>query len=645
MKARLFVSVLILAITVCQASVGTSAVLPTATAASQATEDRDASRSISQRVDALLAQMTLDEKIGQMTQVERNSITPAEVAQFNIGSVLTGGDSLGDNKAVTWRKQVAAFVNAAQQSRLKIPLLFGADAVHGHAHLSDATIFPHNIGLGATRDAGLVERIGRATAQEMIATGIRWNFAPVVAAPQDIRWGRTYEGFSENTALVSEMGAAYVKGLQSAPASQTVMATAKHFLADGGTKIGTSKGSAMGKRFLLDQGDAQMDEATLRELFLPPYKAALDAGAKSVMVSFSSWNGTKMHGNKYLITDVLKGELGFKGFVVSDWQGIDQIHPDYYQAVVTAINAGVDMNMVPYDFKKFMSALKHAVEIGDVPQARIDDAVRRILTAKYELGLFEQPQHDTQAEASVGTVEHRALAREAVRKSLVLLENEDKTLPLNKQARVIFVAGQGADSTGYTSGGWTLEWQGTTENVGSGTTILDAVKQAVSPQTRVEYNSFGSFQNLKDAQGVPLRANVGIVVLAEEPYAEGVGDRANLELSDADLAVLARVGQVSDRVIVILVSGRPLVITDALPLSDAFVAAWLPGTEAQGITDVLFGDFEFSGKLPYTWPRSNSQLPFDFKHLRTAGCDAPLFPYGYGLTTRDASPEFLDCAK
>lgn len=595
-----------------------------------------------QRVDALLAQMTLAEKIGQMTQIEHNSIRPEQVRQYALGSVLSGGGGLRDNSPATWRENVLKYENAARQTRLKIPLLYGLDAVHGNAHVAGATIFPHNIGLGATRDAALVERIGRATAEQLVATGVNWNFAPVVAVPQDVRWGRTYEGFSENTALVSELGAAYIKGLQSAPAPLAVLATPKHFLADGGTKFGTSK-TVIQMPYLLDQGDAQMDEATLRALFLPPYQAALDAGAQTVMVSFSSWNGTKMHAQKYLLTDVLKGELGFEGFIVSDWQGIDQINPDYYQSVVTAINAGVDMSMEPYNAEKFIATLTRAVEQGDVPMARIDDAVRRILTVKFKMGLFEQPVKDADPATVLNNAAHRALAREAVRKSLVLLQNQNKTLPLDKNAPVIFVAGQGANSTGYTSGGWTLEWQGTTANVGAGMTIVDAVKQTILPQTRVEYNRFGNFDNFKDAQGNSLRANVGIVVLAEDPYAEGIGDRADLDLDNTAIQMLERVKQVSDRVVVILVSGRPRGIADALPLSDAFVAAWLPGTETQGITDVLFGAYEFTGKLPYTWQRRNAQLPFDFKNLKTEGCDAPLFPYGFGLTTQDASPEGMDC--
>lgn len=608
---------------------------------------RDPDQSFEKRVDDLLARMTLAEKIGQMTQVENNSITPAQVKQYAIGSVLSGGGGYGDNSPQTWRELAESFDQTALETRLGIPLLFGIDAVHGHGHVADAVYFPQNIGLGATRDAALVEKIGRATAEQVSATAIHWNFAPVVAVPQDIRWGRTYEGYSENTALVTELGAAYVRGLQNINGKtdlanpQTVLATPKHFLGDGGTKFGTST-QFIEQQYLLDQGDMQTDEATLREVFLLPYKAAIDAGAETVMASFSSWNGVKMHAQKKLLTDVLKGELGFNGFIVSDWGAIDQIDADYYRAVVTAINAGVDMNMAPYDYKKFITTLTQAVEKGDVPQARIDDAVRRILTVKFNKGLFEQPIPQTDAATLLDNAAHRTLAREAVQKSLVLLKNENQTLPLKKDARVIFVAGEAADKTGFQNGGWTLDWQGVRGDAG-GTSLLDAVKKVVSPNTHVEYSRLAKFDALKDESGNPLKAEVAIVVIAEPPYAEGNGDRAKLELDSSDISRIETARQVSKRVVVVLYSGRPLVITDALSYADAFVAAWLPGSEGEGITDVLFGDVQFSGKTPYTWPRSSAQLPFDFQKMKTAGCDAPLFAYGFGLTTNDPSPKILEC--
>ncbi len=353
---------------------------------------------VEERVSALLSEMTLAEKIGQMTQVEKNSIREGDITRYFIGSILSGGGGYPDpNTPEAWASMVDAFQREALTTRLAIPILYGVDAVHGHGNLHGATIFPHEIGLGATRDAELVRRIGQATAEEMLATGIPWNFAPVVAVTQDIRWGRTYESYGEDAALVTELGQAYIQGLQSIPegfaaaAGQDlfVLATPKHFLGDGGTAYGTST-QVIFKPYLLDQGDMRLDEAGIRGLFLPPYQAAVESGARSVMVSFSSWNGVKMHAQDYWITDVLKGELGFQGFVVSDWGGMDQISSDYYDSIVTGVNAGIDMNMVPYDYLRFLDTMTQAVHEGDISLARIDDAVRRILTVKMELGLFER---------------------------------------------------------------------------------------------------------------------------------------------------------------------------------------------------------------------------------------------------------------
>ncbi|HEY4689489.1 MAG TPA: glycoside hydrolase family 3 N-terminal domain-containing protein [Anaerolineae bacterium] len=622
------------------------AVAPTET--SQTPAYLDPSLPVEQRVEDLLARMTLAEKIGQMTQVEKNSMVPNDVASLTIGSVLSGGDGTGDNSPEQWRNLADGFQRYALQSRLRIPLIFGVDAIHGHGHVYGATIFPQNIGLGATRDPDLIERIGRATAEEMAATSIRWNFAPVVAVPQDIRWGRTYEGFSENTDLVTLLGAAYVRGLQNVNGREdlsdplAVLATPKHYLGDGGTKFGTST-QVIFQPYLLDQGDMQVDEATVRQLFLPPYQAAIEAGAKSIMVSFSSWQGKKMHAHKYLLTDVLKGELGFTGFLISDWQAIDQLPGDYYSDIVTSINAGLDMNMVPTDYHGFIDGLTRAVNEGKVPMERIDDAVRRILTVKFEMGLFEHPYADPALLSLVGNDAHRALAREAVRKSLVLLKNDNQTLPLSKDTPLIFVAGQAADDIGIQSGGWTIEWQGKIGGIQPGTTILEGIRQTVSSQARVEYNRFGQFDSVTDAQGNPLVADVGIVVVGEPPYAEGVGDRAELALSDVDIALINHVKTQSRKVIVVLISGRPLAVTEHLPEWDAFVAAWLPGTEGGGVADVLFGDYPFTGKLPYSWPRWNSQLPLGYRTLPTEGCEAPLFPFGYGLDTGSPSPAWPDC--
>jgi beta-glucosidase len=459
---------------------------PTATAR-QADSYQDARLPAGRRAERLLAQMTLEEKIGQMTQIEKNSITPEDVAAYFIGSVLSGGGgSPPDNTPKGWAEMVDGFQRSALDTRLAIPLLYGVDAVHGHGNLKGATLFPHNIGLGAAGDPVLVERIGRATAEEMIATGIFWNFAPVVAVPQDIRWGRTYEGYRENTGQVAALGAAYIRGLQGA--TPPVAATAKHFIGDGGTAFGTSTTVNNNQPYLLDQGDMQLDEDAARALFLPPYRAAVDAGALSLMVSFSSWNGTKMHAQEHLLIDVLRGELGFQGLLVSDWQAIDQIPGDYYADVVTSINAGLDMIMVPYDYRTFISTLTEAVEKGDVPMSRIDQAVTRILTLKFQLGLFERPFSDPAALDQVGTEAHRALAREAVRKSLVLLKNAGQALPVAKDTPVIFVAGQAADDVGLQSGGWTIQWQGVPGSITPGTTILDGIRAAVDPATQVEFD-------------------------------------------------------------------------------------------------------------------------------------------------------------
>ena len=443
-------------------------------------------------IDSLVEQMTLAEKIGQMTQVEKNSISADDVTRYFIGSVLSGGGGNPEpNSPENWAKMVRSFQEAALKTRLAIPLIYGSDAVHGHNNVHGATIFPHQIGLGASNDPELVEKIGHATAAEMMATGVTWNFAPVVAAPQDIRWGRTYEAYGENTDLVSRLGAAYIKGLQSQPdgfktdagESIYVLATPKHYLGDGATTFGAANLS-----YLLDQGDMQVDEATIRSLYLPAYKSAVDAGAMSVMISFSSWNGTKMHAQKGLITDVLKGELGFKGFTVSDWGGIDQIDPDYYISVVTAINAGVDMNMVPLDYIRFIDTMKQAVTNGDIKQDRIDDAVRRILTVKFMLGLFQHAYSDPAMINSVRSQDHVELAREAVRKSLVLLKNDKSTLPISKETPKILVAGRGADNIGMQSGGWTIEWQGKSGNITIGTTILEGIKAAATSKTQVIYD-------------------------------------------------------------------------------------------------------------------------------------------------------------
>jgi beta-glucosidase len=517
----------------------------------------------------------------------------ADVQKYFLGSVLSGGNSDPDtgNTAQDWLKFVNSFQTYALQTRLKILLIYGIDAVHGHNNIDGATVFPHNLGLGATHDPKLVERAARVTAEEVAGTGIRWAFAPCVTVPQNARWGRTYEGYSDNSALVSELGIAAVRGLQSNQLSAeptSVLACAKHFIGDGGTTNG------------IDQGNTVCDEATLRKLYLPPYRAAIKAGVGSIMVSYSSWNGVKMHGNKYLLTDVLKGELGFQGFLVSDWAAIDQLSPDYKHDIEQAINAGLDMIMIPNgrdktnNYVEFINDLKSLVADRKVPQSRIDDAVRRILRIKIQLGLFESTATDPALTAAVGSPEHRAVARECVRESLVLMKNEKHVLPLAKNVQHLVVVGAGADDLGMQCGGWTVDWQGGHGNIThGGTTLLAAIRQAVSAATQVTFSPDAS--DLKNADAI-------IAVIGEAPYAEMKGDREELKLSAEDQALIAKAKAGGAPVVTLLYSGRPLELGTALADSDALVAAWLPGSEGRGMTDVLFGDYKFTGKLPRAWP-------------------------------------------
>ncbi|CAG0930378.1 beta-glucosidase [Thermoflexales bacterium] len=611
---------------------------------------QDPAQPVEARVKDLLGRMTTEEKIGQMLQPAFSSIDPKTVTQLSVGSVLAGGDGNGVDTPESWLGLIAGYEEAALESRLGIPLIFGWDAIHGSGHLKGGTLFPQDIGLGATRNAELVQQVARLTADEMAGVGVQWNFAPVVAVVQDTRWGRTYESFAENTELVTELGEAYVRGLQSVDGTinlnhpLAVLATPKHYLGDGGTTWGSSRQNIFDHPFMLDQGDTRVDEATLRALYLPPYKAAVDAGALSIMPSFSSWNGTKMHGNQYLLTDVLKEELGFEGFLISDWEGISQLPGNSYDQVVKAINAGVDMYMGT-EWQNFYNQLDKAIENGDVPLSRIDDAVARILRAKFTLGLFEHPLADPEAFDRIGSAEHRALAREAVRQSLVLLVNENQTLPIAKATPLIFVAGQAAEDIGLQAGGWTITWQGQEGKVMPGTTILQGIQELAGSESQVVYDRYALFNDAAEAQGSLAKADVGIVVVAEKPYAEGVGDEADPKLSIVDLALIEQMRERADKVVVVMMTGRPIEITEQLPLADAWVAAWLPGTEGHGVADVLFGDYEFTGKLPFTWQRWNAQLPFDFASLPTYGCDAPLFPYGHGLTTKDKSPVMLECER
>jgi beta-glucosidase len=524
----------------------------------------------------------------------------------------------------------------ALKSRLGIPILYGIDGVHGHNNVIGAVIFPHHVGLGCTRDPELVEEVGRVTAAEIRATGIQWTFAPCVTVPRDERWGRTYEGFSEDPDVVAELGEAMTRGLQGERLSDplAVVACAKHFVGDGGTSAQTGEyqqgETAFGNerdhkhiKMKLDQGNTAVDEATLRRVHLAPYLPSIEAGVATIMPSYSRWNGVKCSGNKFLLTDVLKNELGFQGFLISDYNAIDQIDPDYKRAVEISINAGMDMGMAPNTYKQFYETLLELVKSGRVPESRIDDAVTRILRVKAAAGLLDKNRSqlaDRSLHESFGSSEHRAVAREAVRKSLVLLKNENDALPLAKQATRIHVGGKSADDVGNQCGGWTVQWQGESGDVTTGgTTILDAIRESVAANTKVTFAKDGS-----GAQG----ADVGVLVIGEPPYAEGNGDTAELALSDEDIAAFKNMKAAGIPVVVVLVSGRPLILEPILAEADAIVAAWLPGTEGQGVADVLFGDFAPTGKLAYTWPKSVEQLPINIGDAKYA----PQFAFGYGLT-------------
>ncbi|MER5295217.1 glycoside hydrolase family 3 N-terminal domain-containing protein [Streptomyces pharetrae] len=575
---------------------------------------QDPSLPVPQRVDDLLGRMTLDDKLGQMTQIEKDALVPqSDLATYRIGSVLSGGDStVSPNNAQTWADTYDSLQRTALATPLGIPVIYGIDAVHGHNAVRGATLFPHNIGLGATRDPALVQRIGRAVAEEVAGTGIDWSFAPCLCVARNDRWGRTYESFGETPELPTAM-TSFITGLQGStlggdPAS--VLATAKHYIGDGGTTGG------------VDQGNTQISETELRAVHLPPFRKAVERGVGSVMLSYSSWNGVRSHAHKYLVTDVLKGELGFTGFVVSDWAAVDQLdgQSGFSGAeIATAVNAGVDMVMVPHDYKRFLSLLRGEVSAGRIAMARIDDANRRVLTKKFQLGLFERPLTDRSYTATVGSAAHRALAREAVRASQVLLKNDGGILPLPRTGR-LFVAGKSADDIGNQSGGWTVGWQGRSGPVTEGTTILQGIRGAVADPARITYDRYGN--------GIDGSYTAAVAVVGETPYAEMRGDRPDgMGLDQEDLQTLARLKASGVPVVVVLVSGRPLDIADRLPDWRALLAAWLPGTEGGGVADVLFGDHAPTGKLPMTWMRSASQQP-----VNDGDGKSPLFPYGYGLT-------------
>ena len=586
---------------------------PVAAATAAGLPYQDPTLPVATRVADLLSRMTLDEKIGQMTQAERANASASDITTYRLGSILSGGGSApSPNTATGWADMYDGLQRGALATPLGIPMIYGVDAVHGHNNVYGATIFPHNIGLGATRNAALTQQIGQAVAEEVSGTGIDWDFAPCLCVARNDRWGRTYESFGEVPAIASSLST-IITGLQGSsiggPAS--VLATAKHYVGDGGTVGGD------------DQGNTVLTDAELRAIHLPPFQAAVQRNVGSVMISYSSWNGVKMHGNQYLITQVLKNELGFAGFVVSDWNGIDQIdgNSGFTAAEVTlAINAGIDMVMVPSAWKTFITTLRAEVNNGHVTMARIDDANRRILTKKFELGLFEKPLTDRSYTSTVGSAAHRSLARQAVRESQVLLKNSANVLPLAKDNNKIFVAGKNADNIGNQCGGWTISWQGSSGTITPGTTILQGIRAAAGPGTTVTYNQRGS--------GIDSSYKVAIAVVGETPYAEGQGDRTgSMSLDRDDLRVINTLRGKGVPVVVVLVSGRPLDIAAELPNWNGLIASWLPGTEGAGVADVLFGDYKPTGKLPSTWMASVSQQPINDGDGQT-----PLFPLGYGLT-------------
>ncbi|PIA54392.1 hypothetical protein AQUCO_00900735v1 [Aquilegia coerulea] len=592
---------------------------------------KNPNETIESRVKDLLSRMTLKEKLGQMTQIERTVASPFVLENLSIGSILNGGGSVPMEQASPsdWADMIDSFQTCALKSRLQIPIVYGTDAVHGHNNVYGATIFPHNVGLGATRDADLVQRIGAATALEIRATGVHYTFAPCVAVCRDPRWGRCYESFSEDTEIVRKM-TSIVSGLQGVPPEghprgypfvagrKNVIACAKHFVGDGGTDRG------------INEGNAILPFNELENIHIAPYLDCLSQGVSTVMVSYSSWNGSKLHSDKFLLTDILKDKLGFKGFVISDWEGIDRLSQphgsDFRYCISSSIKAGMDMVMVPYRYDQFLDDFIYLVESGDIPMTRIDDAVERILRVKFVAGLFEHPFADRSLLDMVGCERHRELAREAVRKSLVLLKNgtdpKKPFLPLDKNARKILVAGRHADDLGYQCGGWTITWHGGGGKVTIGTTILDAIKATVGDKTDVIYEQYPSATTLADRD-----ISFAIVVVGEDAYAEYLGDNSELKIPFNGTELIEFVAE-QVPTLAILISGRPLVLEPALlEKIDAFVAAWLPGSEGEGIADVLFGDYDFEGLLPVTWFKIVNQLPMN------AGGPSydPLFPLGFGL--------------
>lgn len=634
------------------------------------------------RISELLAKMTLDQKIGQIVQPERQFVTPEEVKKYHIGSVLSGGGSVpGDNKPEDWIKMNDEYWAASMEEdedHLAIPLIYGVDAIHGNTNVLGAVVFPHNIGLGAAHDPDLLERIASATAEEIAATGVEWTFAPTLAVARNDHWGRTYESYSEDPKIVSEYAPRFVKGLQGNYGEENVIACAKHFIGDGATLHG------------IDQGDMCISEKELRKIHVPPYKAAIDAGVLSVMVSLSSWYGKKCHAHKFLLTDLLKKELNFKGFVISDWDGIDYIDESYEESVAQSLNAGMDMFMITEKWKEFIQHVKTNIKNGRIPMERLDDAVSRILRVKFEFGVFEKPRPAerklSKDPSCFGSKEHREVSREAVRKSLVLLKNEDDILPLKKESRIL-VAGKNAHNRGHQCGGFTVAWQGvddTDESKDKSYVMTDSEKEKPRDKTNngktahrssiiggtsiwegIQRVAPNAILNVDGTKADPAKHDVAIVCIGEVPYAEMLGDirveglRKGLEIGKGstadetlpgedipivkkgpygthlylhelhpeDLETIKNITQKGIPVVAVMICGRPLVIEQELTETKAFLVAWFPGSEGQGVADVLFGDYRMQGKLSFSWPRYDDEN----WNVGDEGYN-PMFPYGYGLT-------------
>lgn len=577
-------------------------------------------------VDELLSEMTLEEKVGQTIMADLDFIKPSDLDRYPIGGILNGGNTSpnGNQRASTneWKQLAQDFYDESITSGADIPILWGTDAVHGHSNVFGATIFPHNIGLGASANEKLLKDIGSAVAEEVLATGLYWTFAPTVTVPQDYRWGRTYEGYSESPELVSKLGEAFIYGLQGSGeqflGSNKIIGTAKHFLGDGGTYLG------------VDQGDTKVSENILKEIHGTPYYSALDACIQTVMASFNSWNGSKVHGNEYLLTEVLKNQMGFDGFVVGDWNGHGQIPGCSNGSCPESLIAGVDMYMVPENWKDLYRNTLRQAENGDIPIERLNDAVRRILIVKERLGLFNGKKPSNSPFSEVGLQHNRDISRQAVRESLVLLKNNKNVLPI-KQGKRVLVIGPDADSLRTQTGGWTLDWQGTNnqnKDFPNSITFLDALKEEIGAEN-VTHVQFLNNVNAEDY-------DLAIVAYGEQPYAEGVGDRSNLNFSSKrHIAFLELLAENKIPTVSLFFTGRPLWVTKEINLSDAFVVAWLPGTESRGMTDIMVNsdktNYDFTGKLPFSWPKNTFQANLNYYDATSD----PLFTYGYGLTYED----------